>query len=138
MKKIFTLLFISVLFAACSGDDASPVANDGTANGKWNMESYAAFLPALPVLKNGDIVWTLSDLNTLVVKNNVEATYPFMIPSGTYNVSLSATGFAIEGWETYLYKIEDDALTVYIPEDLPDEDGNVTADGGVSMRFSRR
>lgn len=138
MKKIFTLLFITVLFASCSSDDASPVANDGTANGKWNMDTYVAFLPELPALKNGDITWTLTNLNTLVVNNKVESTYPYMVPSGTYNVSLTAQGFAIEGGHTYLYKVEDNALSVYIPEGLPDEQGNIVADNGLAMRFTRR
>lgn len=138
MKKIFTLLFITVLLASCSSDDASPVTGDGTANGKWNLDSYVAFLAELPELRNGDITWTLTDLNSLVVKNKVESRYPFMVTSGTYNVSLTAQGFAIEGGHTYIYKVEDDVLTVYIPEGLPDEEGNIVADNGLSMKFSRR
>jgi hypothetical protein len=138
MKKIFTLLFITVLFASCSSDDASPVTGDGTANGKWNLDRYVAFLPEPAVIRDGDITWTLTSLNTLVVNNRIESRYPFMIPSGNYTVSFTANGFAIEGAGTYLYKVEDDILSVYIPEGQPDEEGNIVADNGMSMKFSRR
>ena len=111
MKKILVLFAISSLFLSCSNDDdAAPIAY-ATLNGSWNMDSYVAFMDVLPVLEQGDITWTFSEYNVTVL-NNVEEAYPYMLASGTYDLSFEDGILAIEGTGSYHYEIGGNQLTM--------------------------
>lgn len=106
MKNLFTLLVITVLTISCSGDD-NPNSN---LNGKWNMVSYVAFMPSIPELNEGDIVWTFSE-NRLVIENNVEEQYPYLLTSGSYTIEYDTEHLYLEGIE-WDYEINNNELTI--------------------------
>jgi hypothetical protein len=108
MKKLFTLLFISLLCFSCSDDDKA--TGDAALSGKWNMDSYLAYMDTLPVLQNGDITWTFNSSGTsLTIVNNIEETYPYIEASGTYSVT-TANGIMKINGQPYRYHFQDGKL----------------------------
>ena len=134
MKKILTLLLCTVVLCACSNDDSNNNVNpgNGSLQGRWNLNSYTAFVAVLPVLEQGDITWTFNEAGTsLVVNNTVQDAYPYMLASGTYDVTLTNDALFIiaDGYESeYEYDFADGALT------LRDTQGS---GDGPHMQFSR-
>lgn len=112
MKKILILTLFSLLFISCDEDLAKTPVTDASLTGSWNLYSYVAFMDALPVLENGDITWTFNSNNTVTVTNTVEEEYPYMLPSGTYDVSLEEGILSIEGTGSYNYDIDGNQLTM--------------------------
>ena len=134
MKKILTLLLCTVLLCACSNDDSNNNVNpdNGSLQGRWNLNSYTAFVAVLPVLEQGDITWTFNEAGTsLVVNNTVQDVYPYMLASGTYNVTLTDDALFIiaDGYESeYDYDFADGTLTLLDTQGSGD---------GSHMQFSR-
>jgi len=125
MKKLFTLLFVTLLACSCSDDDKP--SGDANLSGKWNMDSYLAYMETLPVLVEGDITWTFNNAGTsLVVVNNVAETYPYIMASGTYSVTAGNGIMKINGI-AHPYYFKDGKLR------LPPAD---TAGDGPQMVFS--
>lgn len=134
MKKILTFLLCTVVLCACSNDDSnnnSDPGNDGL-QGRWNMNSYVAFVDVLPVLQQGDITWTFSEAGTrLVVNNSVQDTYPYLLASGTYNVTVTDGSLSIIAGDfesQYEYDFTEGALTLRDTQNSGD---------GPHMQFSR-
>jgi hypothetical protein len=134
MKNILTLLLCTVVLCACSNDDSNNNLNPGSGSiqGRWNLNSYIAFVDVLPVLEQGDITWTFNEGGTsLVVNNTVQNIYPYMLASGTYNVTLTDDALSIvaDGYESqYEYDFANGTLTLRDTRNSND---------GPRMEFSR-
>jgi len=134
MKKILTLLLCTVVLYACSNDDSNNNVNPGSDSiqGNWNLNSYIAFVDVLPVLEQGDITWTFNEAGTsLVVNNTVQDAYPYMLASGTYDITVTdgALSIVADGYESeYEYDFADGTLTLRDTQDSGD---------GPHMQFSR-
>lgn len=134
MKKILTLLLCAVVLCACSNDDNNNNVNPGNVSlqGRWNLNSYIAFVDVLPVLERGDITWTFNEAGTaLVVNNTVEDAYPYMLASGTYDVTVTDNTLFImtDGYESeYEYDFANGTLTLRDTQHSGD---------GPHMQFSR-
>jgi uncharacterized lipoprotein NlpE involved in copper resistance len=134
MKKILTLLLCTVLLCACSNDDSNNNVNPGNdgIQGRWNLNSYIAFVDVLPVLEQGDITWTFNEGGTaLVVNNTVQDAYPYMLASGTYDVTVTggALSMLADGYESrYEYDFTDGTLSLRDTRNSGD---------GPRMEFSR-
>lgn len=131
MKKILTLLLCTVLLCSCSDDDDNNPGN-ANLNGRWNMNSYTAFLPDQPILEEGDITWAFNnDGTSLTVNNTVSDVYPYMLRSGTYVTTVSDGTVAIsyEGFvQTFEYEFTNSTLTLRDIQESGD---------GPHMQFSR-
>jgi len=133
MKKILTLLLCTVVLCACSNDDSNENSpGNGRIQGRWNLNSYIAFVDVLPVLERGDVTWTFNEAGTrLVVRNAVQDAYPYMLASGTYDVTAADGHLSIMngGFESeYEYDFTDGILTLRDTQDSGD---------GPHMQFSR-
>jgi len=134
MKKILTLLLCTVVLCACSNDDSINNVNPGSdgIQGRWNLNSYTAFVAVLPVLEQGDITWTFNEtVTSLVVNNTVQDAYPYMLASGTYNVTVTdgALSIVADGYESqYEYDFANGTLILRDTQDSGD---------GPHMQFSR-
>lgn len=91
------------------------------------METYVAFMPAIPQLNPKDIKWTFNG-GILNVVNNVEESYPYMLASGIYDITFSDNIVTINNGN-YYYRIEGAQLTL--------EHTEANSDGGPIMIFSR-
>ena len=121
------------LFIGCSDDDNGV---NQKVHGDWNMETYAAYMPELSQLEEGDVIWSIDlPTNTLYVENHVDEEYPVLLDSGTYELKLAGNLLTIynyeEGYDRELkYRFEGDKLR------LLEADPNI-ADGH-QMLFNRR
>jgi len=120
MKKGILLILLVTLFAACSSDDNNEVFEE--LNGEWKMTLYVAFLPELPVINDGDITWTFNvSSSELTIVNAIETEYPYILPSGTYDIVLTSNTVKILTI-TYDYLIDEGILIV---KDHPEVDGPI-------------
>jgi len=124
MVKNVLFLFIIISALACK-KDSSEIVND--LNGTWSMETYTAFISSLPNLNDGDVNWTF-DLanNELLIQNNVETLYPYLLQSGNYLINMPSASINIDSVD-YDYEIENGTLTI---SNHPELDGPI-------MRFKR-
>jgi hypothetical protein len=121
MKKILTLSILAFTAFACSKNNDRVVADENL-NGSWTMTVYVAFMPALPELNPGDVVWRFDVANEkLHIQNQVAAAYPFLHPTGSYEISLTAETVTIDAI-VYDYFFQDGRLII---QDHPELDGPV-------------
>lgn len=77
MKKLL-LLFAFISLLSCNNDnDLKPI----DIKGEWKMTAYLGFVPELPQIEKGSVVWSI-DANNITMTNNSE--YPYVSNSGTY------------------------------------------------------
>lgn len=117
------------ILSACDDDDN---ISDSNLEGGWNLVSYTFFGPELPELNDGDVKWTFNVINsTVVIENNVAATYPFMEDLGTYNYTIFNDIIAIDGVGDYQYTVTENELRM-------DSNTNpaISADGPI-LRFEK-
>lgn len=103
-------MLVSSMLVSCSDDD-SPQINPEL-NKTWEMISYVAFMPEIPEINEGDILWTIDIYNKkLTVENNIQEQYPYMTPSGTYEIEITYNTITTSFFE-YDYNIQDNTLIV--------------------------
>lgn len=69
MKKLI-LLFAFIGLISCNDDDLKPV----DISGEWKMTAYIGFVPELPQIEKGSVVWNI-DATNISMTNNSEHTY---------------------------------------------------------------
>ncbi len=132
MRKIllFTITLLS-LFFSCSSDEEDFPHFDG----EWNMKSYVAFMPSVPVLETNDVIWDFDTPNKiLTVHNTVEAEYPYLLKTGNYDYKFEGGQIAIKrntDFTYYNFDLSEKNLTLD-----SNTDPNISNDGPV-IRFER-
>lgn len=128
-NMIFLLSLTALLFSACDDNTSD---SDPTLDGSWDLVSYVFFGPEVPMLNEGDVKWTFDVANSTVsVESNVEATYPYMEDSGTYNYIISDNIIEIDGLGDYEYSVTPNELRMDT-----NTDPAISADGPV-LRFEK-
>jgi hypothetical protein len=116
MKYILTIICLLSLAATCNNktttkanDKVETRSNTTAINGKWTMVSYSAFLPNIPSLSEGDIVWKIDPATKTiaVLMKNPERTNDMGFNTGSYPYEIKGDKMIING-RTYLYMIEED------------------------------
>jgi len=79
MKKLI-LLFAFIGLISCSDDDLKPV----DISGEWKMTAYLGFVPELPQIEKGSVVWNI-DATNISMTNNNEHTYVSQEGTFSYN-----------------------------------------------------
>ena len=69
MKKLI-LLFAFIGLISCNDDDLKPV----DISGEWKMTAYLGFVPELPQIEKGSVVWNI-DATNISMTNNSEHAY---------------------------------------------------------------
>jgi len=69
MKKLI-LLFAFIGLISCSDDDLKPV----DISGEWKMTAYLGFVPELPQIEKGSVVWNI-DKKNISMSNKSEHAY---------------------------------------------------------------
>ena len=129
MKKILLSILLIGLLATC--DDGNNIGIDRELSGTWEMTSYSAFLPTLPVINENDIVWTIDvDNNLLSIENTIESEYTYILASGNYEIIITNNSIIISDVK-YGYSIENGIL---ILSDFQEPGEPIIADGPV-MNF---
>lgn len=89
-------LFSVILTGFCasySNDDDSNGDFRNDLNGNWEMTSYFSFLPTLPDIADGDIIWTIDvDNNLLFITNAIASEYPYLLVLGNYDIIIIIIG----------------------------------------------
>ena len=86
MKKLLLLFMSAGLLISCSDDDSGP---DARLDDFWTMTSFAAEMDNLPVLEPNEVIWNIDlDGRKLTVSNLVEEEYPYLLATGTYDISV--------------------------------------------------
>lgn len=78
MKKLILLFAFIGLISCKSDDDLKP----GDISGEWKMTAYFGYLPELPQIEKGSVVWNI-DAKNISMTNNSE--YIYVSNNGTYN-----------------------------------------------------
>jgi hypothetical protein len=114
MKKgLLLVLLLAVILTSCSNDEEKNIEISNDLNGKWEMTSYVALLPSLPVINPNEIEWTFDlEISQLTIVNNIELEYPYILTSGSYNdIIITDNTITISGVE-YDYAIENGILNI--------------------------
>lgn len=94
MKKILILFMSAGLLMGCSDDDSGP---DSRLDDFWTMTSFAAEMDNLPVLEPNEVIWNIDlDSRKLTVSNLVEEEYPYLLATGTYDISVDDEKLTID------------------------------------------
>lgn len=79
MKKLI-LLFAFIGLISCNDDDLKPV----DISGEWKMTAYLGFVPELPQIEKGSVVWNI-DAKNISMTNNSEHAYVSQEGTFSYN-----------------------------------------------------
>jgi len=128
MKYIIISALNLLLLAACNTPTATTqtTAKDDL-HGKWTMTSYVAFMPPIPALTTGDVVWEFnsSKKSLTVTKKDVEKHRAAGMPVGSYTYSVDDGKVIINGSD-YTYGLKNGTLTLN-----SNTDPRISADGPV-------
>lgn len=78
MKKLI-LLFAFISLLSCTSEENFKRAE---ISGEWKMTSYFGYLPELPQIEKGSVVWNI-DAKNISMTNNSE--YPYVSQEGTFS-----------------------------------------------------
>jgi len=107
--KYFFIFFLALGFLSSCDKNKS----DDPLDGSWNLSSYSAFLPDLPIINRGDIIWTFNiSESTITVENNIDNTYPYLRDSGIYTYVIFNDIITINGSANYLCFFEGNRLVL--------------------------
>ena len=113
MKKLLFLLSVLIFLATSCNNKATKkvaeVSDLDKLNGKWTMVSYSAFMPNIPSLADGDIIWRInrSKSEITVSMKNKTKTGNLGFEPGTYYYEVNKDKININGRE-YAYSFEAD------------------------------
>jgi len=111
MKKLLTLFLAAGLLFGCGSDDDATTRTP--LSGRWNMTAHLQYTDVLPPpLNDGDVTWAING-NRLIVTNTVQDTHPYIMPSGTYAITVDDNYFTIETGEYdhyYSYTLTNNSL----------------------------
>ncbi len=108
MKYLMMALFAVSLVAACNTPSGtSSTTPKDELDGKWTMTSYSAFMPNIPTLSTGDIVWvfdsnkksltiTKKDLEKLRVLGKAPGTYTYAVNDGMLTIGRSKFAYTLK------------------------------------------
>lgn len=132
----YVLLFSCLIFiaATCSKTTSQEKSLLQSLDGKWTMVSYVAFMPDLPILKKGDIIWKFDTKNAKVETKMKDAkrTEDIGFNPGTYSYKMDGDKIIINGRD-YFYKINEDGTSMKLDKNT---DPELSKDRPV-MTFSR-
>lgn len=77
MKKLI-LLFAFIGLISCNDDDLKPV----DISGEWKMTAYLGFVPELPQIEKGSVVWKIDPTNISMTNNSEHA---YVSQEGTFS-----------------------------------------------------
>ena len=107
MKAVLPLLFLLIFSTSCSS--TKNTANDKL-NGKWTMTSYSAFLPRIPDIEDGDIIWEFDTKKSTVKVQKKKPEHEFLgLKQGVYTYTKDTQKVNINGSD-YFYILSDDQL----------------------------
>ena len=78
MKKLI-LLFAFISLISCTSEENFKRAE---ISGEWKMTTYFGYLPELPQIEKGSVVWNI-DAKNISMTNNSE--YPYVSQEGTFS-----------------------------------------------------
>lgn len=115
MKKTILLLLFAGSLLSCSDDDAS--GTNVQFENYWAMTNFSAFMDApMPQFEGNEVTWKIDEDNDkLIVVNQVEDEYPYLIASGTYDITLSQGVLSIDMGDfedKYGYTFEGETLVL--------------------------
>ncbi len=114
MKYIIISVFAILLIAACNTPTGtSQTGTKDELHGKWTMTSYVAFMPAIPELTTGDVVWDFNSnkKSLTVTKKDAEKHRVAGMPAGTYTYSVK-DGIVLINGSDFAYTLKDGKLTL--------------------------
>lgn len=90
MKKYFLLIIMLGIFS-CKNDDANTQIN---IIGNWQMTAFMGFVPELPQIEEGTIVW---DIDNRQISMTNHSSYPYLSRQGKYTYQwVSPTVISVE------------------------------------------
>jgi hypothetical protein len=90
--------------------------------GDWHLVEYRAFMPSVPNLQRGDVIWFFdSQAQTVAVQNSTNVsldagTYPYIVNSNNKTISIQVSGYT----QIFDYDFSNGELVL---SDSPEVDG---------------
>ncbi len=113
MKQLLLLICILSIAATCNDSKMTKGQNmaDDKMSGSWTMVSYSAFLPDIPTLEEGDIVWTIDTKKSTVsvTKKDKERIDNLGFEPGVYSYEIKLDKIIINKRE-YAYSIAEEGI----------------------------
>ncbi|WKW46375.1 hypothetical protein P3875_11460 [Myroides sp. JBRI-B21084] len=130
MKSLFLASAICVL-SACSSDDKF---EKPAILGEWQMTAFLAFIPELPEIEKGSVVWKVNT-NTIEMTNN--SSHAFVSNVGTFNYQwVTSKIIKVNYTQTYIYyKVELKEGALFLTQTV--EPGNVEISDPIILKFER-